>query len=391
MPAPPGGDARAARQFRKATRQLGQEAERDLPLSRVGPEQHHSGAEGGEPGRHVVQQPGLPQSCGGGDVQVPGTGARALPPAHDGGELPLPPDQLGDQTRRILRRRLALIGTPLAGQEDPGRGLRRPAQGRHPFRELIGFDGERQAVLALLDGLEQQAPGALACRVGIAGAAGQLLGFPHPPRIQPLPRNGLGGAQEDGPQPLPLDIRPVLELDATRGREAPQEIPLVELGGPQQVPPFNRRQEFDPIHRNGREQREFASPAGQGIGAEQLPQVPDGLAQGVTPAVGLEVGPEQVHQVLAGGALPWGTGQVREERQRLARTEQLAQSVGAEHAGLAQGAQQRGLGTARLGGFGGAGWWHVGAGRPGGRTPAVGRGRSTYRPVRQPARSELAR
>jgi hypothetical protein len=317
-----GRDSRGAGKCRKLGGDLGGGGERDAALSRVGARVERAGAGGAQARERVLEQARLAEPGGGGDVHVArGAAFGVVPRREDGRELLLATHQLGHEGRPGTG---CVIGGRLAGPADGGarRRLRLAFLGLEQPLERVGLHRTLRPVVPRDQGLEQQAPAILVQAVGIACPPRHTLGLAHVTLSQVPAGQRLGAPQEGGAQADTLQVRPLLELGAAWRREVGQEFPGVPLRGGGDVPVLDRGEERVAVRDDARVEYQVAVTRHQYPFAYGVPDLPDGLAQGVEGALGLRVRPQHAHQVLAAGAAARGEREVRDQREGLARAEQ---------------------------------------------------------------------
>ena len=317
-----GGEAGGAGQRRERGGEIGGEGVGDAALAGVRPGVHGAGARGAQAGVHVLQQAGLAEARGRGDVDVACRAAlRLVPRGEDRGELLFAAHQLRHERapgagRSVLRR---LAG---AAERRAGGGLRFPLFDlEQPFQRVC-FHCRRGPVVPRLERLEQQPPAALVERVGVARAARHALGLAHPAGRKLAAGERLGGAEEGGPEAHPLQVRPLFELGAARRGEGGEEVAGIERHRALDVSRLHCGEEGVAVGLDVSLQRQAAAPGHEHLLSQGVADLPHRLAHGVERAVGFAVGPEQADEIVAARGAAGGEGEVGDEGERLAGSEQ---------------------------------------------------------------------
>ena len=168
-----------------------------------------------------------------------------------------------------------------------------------------------------MQGVQEEAPAALEERFGLPDPAGQLdrlawLAFAEQPAGQ-----GIGRADEEATEAVALAIGPLLKLGATRSGEPREEVSGVALHRFREGAGFDSGQEQIAVGFDGKGEVDLLASL-EGRFAEELAELPEGLAQGVAAAVAGHVGPEEVEQVFPAGGASGREGQVGQEGERFA-------------------------------------------------------------------------
>jgi hypothetical protein len=332
-----GGDSARPRQGAQRGGQVAGEGEGDLPLAGIRAQEHRAGARRAQPGAHVGEEARLPDPGGAGDVYVVRAAApRRVPGAKDGAELPLASDQLGHEPGRAgararalragaARRRGGLRVGHLARepQHDARRGLRLPVLGRQHLVERVRLDGRTQRSAAGGERLDQQPPAPLVAGIGVPHAPGEGDRLPEARGVEEPADQRVPRPQEGVAQPVPLDVRPALELRAAGGGEPREKVPPVPLHGLLVVARLDGCEEGVPVRVHHAGQSQLAAPRHHEVLAEALPEDPQRLAEGVRRRRRLQVRPEEVEDLLAAHGAAGREGEVDDEGEGLGGAERV--------------------------------------------------------------------
>ncbi len=173
-------------------------------------------------------------------------------------------------------------------------------------------------------------------------------GVEEPPdQCVPRPQEGVA-------QPVPLDVRPALELGAAGGREPREEVPPVQLHGLLVVARLDGCEEGVPVRIHHAGQSQLAAPRHHEVLAEALPEDPERLAEGVRGRRRLQIRPEEVEDLLAAHGAAGREGEVDDEGEGLGGAERVPRrgaGIGVRERPAAQGRQEQPR-TVRDGGWG---------------------------------------
>src|SRR5688572_17849256 len=157
--------------------------------------------------------------------------ARGVPAREQLRELLLAANELGDEgwAARLLDVRRRDWRLSDHSQERSRRRLRLDPLGLHQSLEGVGLERPADRVARSDERLEHEPPTALAKGVAVANAACERLRVAQSRGRHPPPDDDIGAAPEERAQPLPLDVRPPLELGAAWCGEPREEVARVEL------------------------------------------------------------------------------------------------------------------------------------------------------------------
>ena len=171
-------------------------------------------------------------------------------------------------------------------------------------------------------GLEQQSPAGLVLRIRVPHPPRQLLRIAEPGRHEPPARQRLGGAREQPPQPVALEIGPLFEPGRARRLQTVQELSPIELHRARTLRAVDGVQERRPITRDVGGDGD--APVLRRRHRESHPTADErhGFPQAVAASLGAGLRPEEVDQAVTSGGAVRRAMEVDQQSEGLAGAEQ---------------------------------------------------------------------
>ena len=243
------------------------------------------------------------------------------PRLNDRCELALAPHQLGRHPAR-LRRAGGALRFGIGQLEEPGGGrLRLALLLGQPLAQPARLHDRLDPVARGEVHFEQQPPGRFLRRILVDQPPRQRLPVPKA-RLGQVPAHLLfRRAGEQAAETGPLRFRPVFEGGASRRGELGEEGPLIagyRVGG---IAAIERGEKGIAVAVERRVETYLGTAGDDRRRAEQPPETPDQLPESVQRGGAVEIGPENVEQMLARDQPGMGAVEIDQECERLAGSE----------------------------------------------------------------------